>query len=485
MNSYINPLAFRDRYAQDYYKVDRWPGWAVHAEQEILDIKGSLEPEVRKYVQVQDVLERLAGSGRLGVPNLQEVSVREGALAVFDSIVLPAWAVTLRVPHVVICGPELKNPDLQVARKMPAGWYGVTTSNLTLAVPELGMWATALLEWEDWTEKPYAHSRGTKCCRVAAMDADVVPAVAKRCHDGYFTAGTRGRAAVVEVPVGWPDEAYMYALAVAQPLQFPVVHGSGGRGMNLPSYMEGLLQEMADKPAYRGLVTTAAWNVVSKVPPPRRGGRGQWVRRWAGRCRRGYPGSWTPSSKHTKRHAPDAKYYELYDNHAQWVHLLPGQRPAGFFLRKFPAWHVVIQERDTPGNLGPVVHLEGGDEKEVVQELCQQGLDPKKWIYVWPDVLASEKEVEAWWTVARLKNVALVVACTKNVEQLMRDTMPRAVSICFGQDYSWECTFIWTPPDWPPSVGAGFCLAMAPRAVDNDFLTIEEKFMEGMERAAD
>lgn len=144
MNSYINPLAFRDRYAQDYYKVDRWPGWAVHAEQEILDIKGSLEPEVRKYVQVQDVLERLAGSGRLGVPNLQEVSVREGALAVFDSIVLPAWAVTLRVPHVVICGPELKNPDLQVARKMPAGWYGVTTSNLTLAVPELGMWAAGV-----------------------------------------------------------------------------------------------------------------------------------------------------------------------------------------------------------------------------------------------------------------------------------------------------------------------------------------------------
>lgn len=35
MNSYINPLAFRDRYAEDYYKVDsvqellnRWPGWA-------------------------------------------------------------------------------------------------------------------------------------------------------------------------------------------------------------------------------------------------------------------------------------------------------------------------------------------------------------------------------------------------------------------------------------------------------------------------
>ena len=75
--------------------------------------------------------------------------------------------------------------------------------------------APTLLEWEDWTEKPYAHSRGTKCCRVAAMDADVVPAVAKRCRDGYFTVGTRGRAAVVEVPVGWPDEAYMYALAEA------------------------------------------------------------------------------------------------------------------------------------------------------------------------------------------------------------------------------------------------------------------------------
>lgn len=82
--------------------------------------------------------------------------------------------------------------------------------------PELRMTdEPPLLEWEDWTEKPYAHSRGTKCCRVAAMDADVVPAVAKRCHDGYFTAGTRGRAAVVEVPVGWPDEAYMYALAEA------------------------------------------------------------------------------------------------------------------------------------------------------------------------------------------------------------------------------------------------------------------------------
>lgn len=153
MNSYINPLAFRDRYAEDYCKADsvaellnRWPGWAVHAEKEILDIKGSLEPEVRKYVQVQDVLERLAGSGRLGVPNLQEVSVREEALAVFDSTVPTAWAVTLQVPYVVLCGPELKNPDLQAARKIPAGWYGMTTGTLVVAVPELDMWAEALLE---------------------------------------------------------------------------------------------------------------------------------------------------------------------------------------------------------------------------------------------------------------------------------------------------------------------------------------------------
>ena len=266
--------------------------------------------------------------------------------------------------------------------------------------------------------------------------------------------------------------------------------------MMLPGYMQEVLDGMAQKCAYHGHVTAAAWNVVSKVleDTPEEGWRGpmgealgwevpKWVPRELEVVLEAYEEACDSGD------APDAKHYELYNDHAQWVHLLPGQRPAGFFLRKFPAWHVVIQERDAPGNLGPVVHLEGGDEKEVVQLLCQQGLqpllDPKKWIYVWPDVLASEKEVEAWWTVARLKNVALVVACTKNVEQLMRDTMPRAVSICFGQDYSWECTFIWTPPDWPASVGAGFCLAMAPRAVDNDFLTIEEKFMEGMERAAD
>lgn len=72
--------------------------------------------------------------------------MREEALAVFDSIVPPQWVVTLQVPYVVLCGPELKNPDLQAARKIPQGWYGVTTSSLTLAVPELDMWATALLE---------------------------------------------------------------------------------------------------------------------------------------------------------------------------------------------------------------------------------------------------------------------------------------------------------------------------------------------------
>lgn len=72
-----------------------------------------------------------------------------------------------------------------------------------------------LLEWQDWSEKPFAHMRGPRCCRVAAMDEDVVPAVAKRCYDGYFTAGTRGLAAVVEVPQGWPDEAYGYVLVEA------------------------------------------------------------------------------------------------------------------------------------------------------------------------------------------------------------------------------------------------------------------------------
>lgn len=123
MNSYINPLAFRDRYAEDYYKVDA----------------------------VQELLNRMP------------------------------W------PKVV----EVVNPELRMTDENP------------------------LLEWADWTDKPYAHSRGARCCRVAAMDADVVPAVVKRCYEGYFTAGTRGRAAVVEVPVGWPDDAYMYVLAEA------------------------------------------------------------------------------------------------------------------------------------------------------------------------------------------------------------------------------------------------------------------------------
>ena len=266
--------------------------------------------------------------------------------------------------------------------------------------------------------------------------------------------------------------------------------------MMLPGYMQELLDGMAEKCAYKGHVTAAAWSVVSDVleDTPEEGWQGRMGEALGWEVPKGVPRELDAILSAYEAvcdagDAPDAKYYELYDDHRQWVHLLPGQRPAGFFLRKFPSWHVVIQERETEGNLGLVVHLEGGDEKEVVQVLCQQGLqpllDPKKWIYVWPDVLASEKEVEAWWTVARMKNVALVVACTKNVEQLMRDTMPRAVNICFGQDYNWECTFVWTPPDWPPSVGAGFCLAMAPRAVDDDFLTIEKNFMEGMERAAD
>ena len=153
MNSYERSLKFEDRYGKDCHADDpvlallnRWPGWAVHGGEQIEAICESYEPEARKYQQVQSVLEGLAGRGRLGVPNLQEVSVREGALAVFDSIVPPAWAVTLRVPYVVLCGPELKNPDLQAARKIPAGWYGMTTSSLTLAVPELDMWAEALLE---------------------------------------------------------------------------------------------------------------------------------------------------------------------------------------------------------------------------------------------------------------------------------------------------------------------------------------------------
>lgn len=153
MNSYERPLKFEDRYGEDCHADDpvlallnRWPGWAVHGGEQINAICSSYEPEARKYQQAQSVLEGLAGSGRLGVPNLQQVEVRPGAMAVFDSIVPPAWAVTLRVPYVVICGLELKNPDLQVARKIPAGWYGVTTSSLTLAVPELDMWATALLE---------------------------------------------------------------------------------------------------------------------------------------------------------------------------------------------------------------------------------------------------------------------------------------------------------------------------------------------------
>lgn len=154
MDSYTNPLEFRDRYEEDYRRadsvralLDRWPGWTEHAEKEILDIKNDYGPEWRRYQEVQDVLERLAGRGLIAVPDLQEVNaVRPGALAVFRDMVPPGWAAGLRVPYVVLCGPQFRGQELQEARKVPAGWYGMTTPTVVLAVPELGQWARGMLE---------------------------------------------------------------------------------------------------------------------------------------------------------------------------------------------------------------------------------------------------------------------------------------------------------------------------------------------------